>query len=48
MCCPKGYTEEYYHDHPDEYHRHPAMFLGQVCSLYYVLTQQSTTTKALP
>ena len=30
MCCPQNYTEQWFMDHPDQYSRHPAMFLGQV------------------
>jgi hypothetical protein len=30
MCCPEGVTEKWYEDHPADYSRHPAMFLGQV------------------
>jgi hypothetical protein len=30
MCCPEGVTEQWYEDHPEDYKRHPAMFLGQV------------------
>ena len=30
MCCPQGSTESYYAQHPEEYAKHPAMFLGQV------------------
>ena len=28
FCCPQ-YTEDYYHDHPEDYATHPATFLGQ-------------------
>jgi hypothetical protein len=30
MCCPQGVTESYFQEHPEEYAKHPAMFLGQV------------------
>jgi hypothetical protein len=30
MCCPQGTTESFYLQHPEEYAKHPAMFLGQV------------------
>lgn len=29
-CCPKGYTESWYADHPEDYATHPPTFLAQM------------------
>ena len=28
-CCPDRFTEDWYHEHPEDYPTHPATFLGQ-------------------
>lgn len=28
-CCPRNYTEDYYHEHPQDYVTHPFTLLGQ-------------------
>jgi hypothetical protein len=28
-CCPTGYTEQYYHEHPEDWSQHPPAFLAQ-------------------
>lgn len=32
QCCPQGYTEQFYEDHPDRWIEHPPIFLGQTSS----------------
>ena len=29
QCCPRNYTEEHYDVHPEDWHKHPPMFLAQ-------------------
>lgn len=33
QCCPRNFTEQFYHDHPDQWPSHPPMFLGQTSSV---------------
>jgi len=58
MCCPQGETEAWYKTHPEDYRKHPAMFLGQVehkdvmadgcaASMYHGAMQANNATSEL-
>ena len=31
-CCPTNFAEQYFHDHPDQWHSHPPAFLVQMAT----------------